>query len=66
MKSKTINTINMVINYNNNNNNNMRRDGGTLISIDDFDIDYSVFPISNRQIDSKPSSWTVDILQTSL
>ena len=54
MKSEMINTINMVINYNNinNNNNNMRRDGGTLISIDDFDIDYSVFPISNRQIDA--------------
>ena len=63
MKSKMINTINKVINYNkminssrrnksNNNNNNMRRDGGALIGIDNFDIDYSVFPISNSQINA--------------
>ena len=32
------------INTNSNSNNNMRRDGGTLIGLDDFDIDYLVLP----------------------
>ena len=43
------NIINQTIN-NNNDNDTMRWDSRALIRIDDFDIDYSVFTISNRQI----------------
>jgi len=49
--NETINNNNINKMINSNNNDNMRCDNRILIRIDDFDIDYSVFPISNRQID---------------